>query len=445
MPVSRNRKNAPQRQKKALAPLYAGESVLARPGVFRNVSEQVSVSSPLCVIDDVQIPQAFAELFLPRRYKVYYGGRGGAKIWSFADVLITLALKRLLRVLCARELQVSIKDSVHKLLSDRIEARGLSSMFTITDTSIRSVMGSEFVFRGLRHNATEIKSFEGVDICWVEEAQKVSQDSWDVLLPTIRKEGAEVWVSFNPSSPNDPVWQIFVENTPENAIVRKVNWYDNPFFTSTLDEERRRCLATDPDKYAWIWDGEPRVISKAQIFNGRWKSELFDIPTSGVRWFTGADWGFGSDPNTLVRAYIHKFPDGEREIRVCHEVYAEGLEVDDLPTLYTGMPEARRWPINADNSRPELIKYLRRRRFAIRAAKKWPGSIEDGIRWLREIGLNIHPTCVHTLREATLYSYKQDPLTGEILPVIMDKHNHCFDALRYAFDGPIRGKGGLAA
>ena len=128
MPVSRNRKNAPQRQKKALTPHYAGESVLARPGVFRNVSEQVPVSSSLCVIDDVQVPQAFAELFLPRRYKVFYGGRGGGKSWAFADVLITVALKRRLRVLCARELQVSIKDSVHKLLSDRIEARGLSSM-----------------------------------------------------------------------------------------------------------------------------------------------------------------------------------------------------------------------------------------------------------------------------------------------------------------------------
>ena len=444
MATSRKRKNASQRQKKTFVPLYVGEGALTRPEVFRNVSEQVSGVAAVCVIDDVQVPQAFAELFQPCRYKVYYGGRGGGKSWAFADVLITVALKRRVRVLCARELQASIKESVHKLLSDRIEARGLYGMFTITETSIRSVTGSEFVFRGLRHNATEIKSFEGVDICWVEEAQKVSQDSWDVLLPTIRKEGAEVWASFNPSSPNDPVWQIFVENTPENAIVRKVNWNDNPFFTSTLNEERLRCLATDADKYAWIWDGEPRVISKAQIFNGRWKSELFDIPTSGVRWFTGADWGFGSDPNTLVRAYIHKFPNGEREARICREVYAEGLEVDDLPTLYAGMPDVRRWPISADSSRPELIKYLRRRRFAIRAAKKWPGSIEDGIRWLRDIGLNIHPTCKHTLREATLYSYKQDPLTGEILPVILDKDNHCFDAIRYAFDGPIRGKGGLS-
>ena len=240
------------------------------------------------LLEKLTVPAAFAPLFTPARYKVFYGGRGAAKSWTFADALLLFASAYPLRILCARELQVSIADSVHRLLRDRIVALGLSRFFSATDAAIRNRNGSEFLFKGLRHNVTEIKSLEGIDICWVEEAQKVSLNSWDLLTPTIRAESSEIWISFNPGSPDDPTWTNFVENPRPGSIVRKVTWRDNPHFTAVLEAERRTCLEQDPEKYRWIWEGEPRVIAEAQIFGGRYVIEEFETP-AGIRLFYGAD------------------------------------------------------------------------------------------------------------------------------------------------------------
>ena len=395
-------------------------------------------------VETLQIPAAFAGLFKPCRYKVFYGGRGGGKSWAFADALITMALERRIDVLCTRELQVSIKDSVHKLLKRRIEARGLDAFFTVTESNITARNGSLFSFRGLRHNATEIKSFEGVDICWVEEGQKVSQESWDLLRPTIRKAGSEIWVSFNPGTANDPTYQLFVASPPSDALVRKVTYRDNPWFSPELEKERLDCLSIDPDKYAWIWEGEPRVITEAQIFKGRWRVEAFTVP-DGIRFYQGCDWGFGPDPSVLVRAFMRRTEDGRREICVCDEAFAQGLELHDLPGLFDRVSGVRKTLIRGDSARPELIKYMRRAKFMIKGAKKWAGSIEDGIDVLRSYGLVIHPRCVETIREMQLYSHKVDPLTEEVLTGIIDANNHCCDALRYAFEGVIRGQLGMAA
>lgn len=394
--------------------------------------------------DTIRIPVAFRGLFAAHRYKVFYGGRGAAKSWTFADVLLSIALERRVRVLCARELQSSIRDSVHKLLADRIAARGLDDYFAVTETSIRAVNGSEFGFAGLRHNAAELKSYEGVDICWVEEAHKVSADSWRILLPTIRKAGAEVWISFNPDGKDDPTWQMFVANPRPDSLIVHVTWRDNPFFTPTLEAERQACLASDPDNYEWIWEGVPRVMRESQIFNGRWAVEDFAAPVDGVRWYQGCDWGFGPDPSVLVRAYIHRDAAGEH-IRVTHEAWQRGIALERLPTLFDLVPNARRWLIVADSARPELIKYMLRQHYKIKPAKKWPGSIQDGIAVLRSYSLVIHPRCEHTIEEMQRYCYKTDPLTGEIRPDVQDKDNHCVDSLRYAFDALIRGRVGRAA
>lgn len=205
---------------------------------------------------DLALPECFHDLLAPHRYKIYYGGRGGGKSWAFADILLINALQRLYRVLCARELQVSIADSVYRLLSDRIESLGLSSLYTIQNTSIMSVNGSEFIFKGLKHNSTEIKSMEGIDICWVEEAEKVSQSSWEILIPTIRKEGSEIWVSFNTKHPTDATYKRFVFDPPPDSVVRKVSWEDNPFFPAVLDKERLDMQRRDSEAYRHIWDGE---------------------------------------------------------------------------------------------------------------------------------------------------------------------------------------------
>ena len=410
-----------------------GQNVAQNP--FINVYKCISGDTE-SVVHSLTVPHAFAGLFVPRRYKIFYGGRGGAKSWSFADALLTISMERPVLILCARELQVSISDSVHRLLRERIEARELEDFFRVTATSIASVTGSEFIFKGLRHNASEIKSLEGVDICWVEEAQRVSRESWQLLIPTIRKEGSEIWVSFNPQTPYDDTWTRFVESPPDNALVKKVTYRDNPWFPRTLEEERQyaeRVLA--PEDYRHIWEGEPRTATEAQVFRGRYVEEAFETPEH-VRFFYGADWGFAADPTVLVRAFVR-----DDELFVDHEAWARGIELESLDRLFDAVPQARRWAIVADSSRPEIIRSMRRRGFIVKPSKKWPGCVEEGVTVLRSFRrIVVHPRCTHMLEEMRLYSYKQDGLTGDVLPLLVDKDNHCIDALRYALEPVIRGK-----
>lgn len=387
----------------------------------------------------VEVPEAFRGLFQPSRYKVFYGGRGGGKSWAFARCLVLMAAQKKIRVLCAREFQVSIADSVHKLLCDQIAEVGLSRAYTITKTGIHCpTTGSEFIFKGLHHNAVEIKSLEGVDVCWVEEAQSVCSDSWDLLIPTIRKESSEIWISFNPGSPDDETWRRFVLSPPPGAIVRRVNYDDNPFFPAVLEKERAYAQTLDPNYYAHVWLGEPKVISDAQVFKGRYAVQPFDTPPS-ARLFHGADWGFAKDPTALVRCFIH-----ESSLYIDCEAYGVGVELDETAELFDSIPTSRTWPIKADSARPETISYMRRRGFNISPAKKWGGSVEDGIAVIKSFkSVVIHPRCKHTAEEFRLYSYKVDKNNGDILPVIVDANNHCIDALRYSLDGYIKGRGTL--
>jgi phage terminase large subunit len=207
-------------------------------------------------------------LFNPEyaRYRVLYGGRGGAKSWGVARALLILAAKKTLRVLCAREFQTSIKDSVHKLLSDQIFAMGLTSFYEITQTSIRGVNGSEFSFVGLKNNVANIKSYEGVDICWVEEAQTTSRLSWNTLIPTIRKEKSEIWITFNPELDTDETYQRFILNPPEGSVVQKIGWQDNPWFPETLVLEKDALKARDVEAYNTVWEGLCRQTVDGAIF-----------------------------------------------------------------------------------------------------------------------------------------------------------------------------------
>ena len=217
-------------------------------------------------IKNVQFPAKLAFLFEPQRYKVCYGGRGGAKSWGIARALLILGAKSPLRILCAREFQTSIKDSVHKLLCDQIDNMGLTGFYEITDKSIRGKNGTEFFFVGLRNNVTNVKSIEGVDICWVEEAQTVSKTSWNVLIPTIRKEGSEIWVSFNPELETDETYQRFVVVPPENCKVVKINWSDNPWFPETLRLEKDALRDRDIEAYNTVWEGLCRQTVDGAIF-----------------------------------------------------------------------------------------------------------------------------------------------------------------------------------
>lgn len=214
-----------------------------------------------------QFPKAFRELDQPARYKVYYGGRGGAKSWAVARKLLIRATQQKLLILCTRELQSSIEESVHRLLSDQIEKLQLSSEFEVVQKSIRCLSsGSEFIFEGLRYNTDKIKSMEGVDICWVEEADKVKEASWAILIPTIRAPNSEFWVTFNPSLKTDATWQRFVEHSPPDAIVRKVSWRDNPWFPAELRAEMEHLKSVDYDAYLHIWEGEFKSYAEGAVY-----------------------------------------------------------------------------------------------------------------------------------------------------------------------------------
>lgn len=384
---------------------------------------------------DAAFPRKMEFLFSPARYKVAYGGRGGAKSWAFARALLILAGKSKLRVLCARELQNSISDSVHCLLKDQITAMGLEAFYSVTAGAIRGANGSDFIFSGLRANVTKIKSMESVDIAWVEEAQAVSADSWDVLIPTIRKPGSEIWVSFNPDKDSDPTYQRFVLSPPPGSVVVKTGWEDNPWLPPPLLAEKDYLYSVDPDAAAHVWGGCTRKTSAAQVLRGRYVVEPFEPKDDWDGPYYGADWGYAADPTALVRCWV-----SGRRLYIDHEAYGVGVDLDDLPMLFDGVPGARDHVIRADSSRPETISHMRRHGYArIGPAIKGGGSVEDGVEHLRSYEqIVIHPRCRHAEEEARLWSYRTDRLTGDILPDLIDRHNHCMDALRYALEPIIR-------
>lgn len=391
----------------------------------------------------VRIPEAFRFLWsdkaddnLPVRYRAVYGGRGSAKSHSYAGALVLKAAEKPLRVGCYREIQRSIRDSVKRLLDDKIEAAGLKDFYQSTDTEIRGANGSLFIFNGLRSNPDAVKSTEGLDIAAVFEANKVSQRSWDLLIPTVRKIGSEIWAEWNPEFATDPVDEMFrgEAGAPPGSIVRKVNWDQNPFFPEVLKQELEWDKKRDPEKYAHIWLGEYQKNSESRVFRN-WTVQEFERP-DGTLFRLGADWGYSIDPSVLVRCSI----EGNR-LYVDYEAYMIGCEIVNLPDLFDRVPESRKWFITADSARPETISYMRSHGYPkMNHAQKGAKSVEEGIAFLQNFDIVVHPRCKHLIDELTLYSYKTDPLTGEVLPLLEDKNNHVIDALRYACEGIRRAK-----
>lgn len=373
------------------------------------------------------------------RYLVWYGGRGGAKSWQIAAGLILRATTKPIRILCCREFQNSINDSVHRLLSDTIERLGVEDEFTITNHSITGRNGSEFIFKGLALNITSIKSFEGVDIVWVEEGQSVSEKSWSVLIPTIRKAGSQIIVSFNPDQDDDPTYRRFVIHPPKDSYVCKVNWSDNPWFTKELNDERIHLQEVDPEAYQNVWEGEIWSRTDSQILGGKCIVQDFEPQKLWGRPLYGADWGFAQDPTVLSELYIF-----DNILYIHREAVKIGLELDDTVDFWNEkVPGGARMPIFGDNSRPETISYLKRHGVPLlRAAKKWKGSVQDGITHLRKYKkIVIHTRCINAKKEAKMYKYKIDPRTDEVTKKIIDKYNHSVDSWRYALDKLITRKG----
>lgn len=391
--------------------------------------------------DVIRFPQAFKFLWAdkaddgnPVRYRAAHGGRGSAKSHSFCSAAVIKGAEKPLRIGVYREIQRSIRDSAKRLLDDKIAENGLGDFYESTDTEIRGRNGTLFLFNGLRTNPDAIKSTEGLDIAIVMEANKVAQRSWDLLIPTVRKPGSEIWAEWNPEFATDPVDVMFrgEAGAPPGSIVRQVNYTDNPFFPDVLKAELEWDRRRDPEKYAHIWLGGYQRNSEARVFKN-WRVEEFEAPKDAVHRF-GADWGFAIDPTVLVRCHIDA-----RKLYVDYEAYMVGCEIDNTPALFDSIPESRRYLITADSARPETVSYMQRNGFPkIVPAIKGAGSIEDGVEFLKSFDIIVHPRCQHVIDELTLYSFKTDKLTGAILPQLEDKKNHTVDALRYACEGARR-------
>jgi phage terminase large subunit len=396
----------------------------------------------------IQLPKKLISVFVAEnvRYRGAYGGRGSAKTRSFA---LMTAIKGYQFaeagvsgvILCAREFMNSLADSSMEEVKQAIRSVDwLADYYDIGQNYIRTKNGLvSYVFCGLRHNLDSIKSKARILLCWVDEAENVSEIAWRKLTPTVRETNSEIWVTWNPETEGSPTDVRFRQKPPDNAIIVEMNYNDNPFFPDVLEQERLNDLARlDYASYAWVWEGAYLENSDKQVLSGRYVVEEFDdnLHKQADRLLFGADFGFANDPNTLIRSFILNDC-----LYIEYEAYGVNIELDEMGSFYDSVPEARKWPIKGDCSRPETISHIKRKGFNISAAKKWQGSVEDGIAYLRGFKkIIIHPRCKHTATEARLYSYKTDRVTSEVLPIIEDKNNHCWDAVRYSLDGYIKHK-----
>lgn len=400
----------------------------------------------------IETAPVFAPLYQPARYKGSKGGRGAAKSHDRAGALVELCLMQETRALCLREVQLSLRQSVKKLIEDKIKAFGVQREFRVLNTHIEGPHDSEIHFQGMQNQTAEsLKSFEGFDLAWVEEAQTISKRSLTLLRPTIRKPHSELWFTWNPRFSTDPIDDLLNrDDRPPHSVVVHSTYRDNPWFPKVLQDEVDYDRRRDIDLYTHVWEGGYETRNEARVFKN-WRIEAFDTPHN-AEFLLGADWGFSVDPTTAGRCFIVG-----RTLYVDDEVYQIGCEIDDTPALFDrlgcedctptvdcggtgkGHGSAREWIMIADSARPETISYMQRHDYPrIVPARKGPGSVEEGIKFLQSYDIVVHPRCVHTIDELTHYSYKKHPLTDAIMPILSDKKNHVIDRLRYAIEGVNR-------
>nr|UYL16708.1 MAG: terminase large subunit [Caudoviricetes sp.] len=406
----------------------------------------------------ILIPKRMELLLYPRRFKVFYGGRGSGKTANVVSYLIEKARFRNSRVGCFREIQNSIKESSYAELVDEINRKGHTQEYRCVDGEItHHTTRSKFVFRGLWRNITAIKGMAGLTDVFCEESENISQVSWDTLIPTVRAAGSEIIIVFNPNKETDPTWTNFVEPyidkmvdgiyQDDDIVVVNVNYIHNPWFTEELKQHMNQMKAVDYDRYLWVYEGKFNKRSDEQVFGGKWRIDNFEVKPEWHGPYFGMDFGFSTDPTAMVEVYIEELPGGRRNIYINREYGKVGLEITDTPAaMEQSFPMARRARWYADCARPETISHINRSGFDIHPCTKWPGSVEDGVTWLRGCdSIIIHERCKEMQNEAAMYSYKVDKLTGNVLTDIVDAFNHFWDAVRYALNDHIvqRGSGML--
>lgn len=406
----------------------------------------------------ILIPERMELLLYPRRFKVFYGGRGSGKTANVVSYLIEKARFRNSRVGCFREIQNSIKESSYAELVDEINRKGHAQEYRCVDGEItHHTTKSKFVFRGLWRNITAIKGMAGLTDVFCEESENISQISWDTLIPTVRASGSEIIIVFNPNKETDPTWTNFVEPyidkmidgiyQDDDIVVVNVNYVHNPWFTEELKQHMNQMKVVDYDRYLWVYEGKFNKRSDEQVFGGKWRIDNFEVKPEWHGPYFGMDFGFSTDPTAMVEVYIEELPGGRRNIYINREYGKVGLEITDTPAaMEQSFPMAKRARWYADCARPETISHIKRSGFDIHPCTKWPGSVEDGVTWLRGCdSIIIHERCKEMQNEAAMYSYKVDKLTGNVLTDIVDAYNHYWDAVRYALNDHIvqRGSGML--
>lgn len=396
----------------------------------------------------IQTPRWALPLLEPNRYKGAKGGRGSGKSHFFAESIVErMILNPNTRVVCIREIQRSLKFSSKSLIENKILKFGLSDYFEITQSEIRVKNGDGIIiFQGMQdHTADSIKSLEGFDLAWVEEAQNLSLRSLQLLRPTIRNSGSELWFSWNPDNEADAVDSFFrqmVENKANDFCLVHVNFYDNPFLPDELLKEQEYDRKHNPSTYDHIWLGGYNTKSDACIFKNKFIIDDFTSENLGTP-YHGLDFGFANDPTAGVKCFVC-----DKKLYIEYEAGEIGLDIDHTSEfLKERIPSIEKYKIRADSARPESISYLKRNGLPfIEPVKKGKGSVEDGIEYIRSFEkVIIHTRCAKTAQEFRLYSYKTDKRTGDILPEPLDENNHYIDAIRYALEPLIKNKNAIWA
>lgn len=417
----------------------------------------------------LEFPEKLETLFQPGRYKVLYGGRGGAKSWGVARALLVRGATEPLRILCAREIQKSITDSVHRLLADQIKALGLEAFYEVQQTTIRGANGTVFFFAGLRHNINNIKSIEGADVVWVEEAQTVSKSSWDTLIPTIRKPGSQIVVTFNPELDTDETYKRFVLNPPPGSDVVKIGWQDNPWFPEVLAAERDHLKARDHDAYLTVWEGHCRQTLDGAIFAKEIReateaNRICTVPVEGSK-PVNTFWDLGRADKTCI--WFAQMVGFEFRVVDYYENNGEALGHYLKVLQARGYVYGDHWlPHDAENellaSERTIAQQMRAAGFTVRITPKV--SVADGINAARTLFPNVWfdaEKCAEGLNWLRRYRYDVDPETGQFSPKpLHDEASHAADAFRYlavalrekrkpavniAFRAPMQGAGAWMA
>ncbi|MEG1232286.1 MAG: PBSX family phage terminase large subunit [Acinetobacter sp.] len=382
-------------------------------------------------------------------YRCSWGGRGSGKTRTFA---VMTAIRGYMYaeqgisgvILCAREFMNTLSESSMEEIKQAIkEVPFLNDYYELGESYIRSKNRKiDYIFAGLRHNLDSIKSKARILLCWVDEAESVSQMAWDKLEPTIRGiDDAEIWVTWNPEKRGSPCDTKFRHNKiydPDTneliGVGAEINWRDNPRFPKILDRQRRLAKRNlSPEKYEWIWEGAYLEMSEAVVFKGKFFVKEFE--PDYYNWdgpYQGLDFGFSQDPTAGVQCFIHN-----RKLYIYRDFSKVGLELDDTKEYALKfIPDFAKYAIIADNARPESISHLKNKGLArIESCKKGKGSVEDGVSFIQSFDeVAIHPLCEATIQEFKTYSYKTDRLTGDVLPILLDENNHVIDALRYALE-----------